>query len=203
MRKAERLTPHQLDWARTRFQEYEPRDLFYRVSTQLIKDSLADPGSLTLTECLCVLLFTWNQQWFRFHPDKRSARWISEMERLVEERRPIFQALRQRSLLDADPQTQLQMVDLFIEVHALAGPVGAAKTLHLLAPEMFPLWDRQIADRGYGLPVDPSGYAALVRTMKWQAEELIGQGAKQTGLLKRIDEWNYCVHSRRWSESKT
>lgn len=41
------------------------------------------------------------------------------------------------------PNEETTICDLFRDFEQL-GPVGAAKALHLLAPNVFPLWDRAV-----------------------------------------------------------
>ena len=66
----ERYTPTvaQLDEARKRFWEYEPRDLFYRVASELIELALTGGTNITVAEALAVLLQTWNAQYYQFRP---------------------------------------------------------------------------------------------------------------------------------------
>ena len=78
------------------------------------------------------------------------------------------------------------------------GAVGAAKALHLLAPQFFPLWDRKIA-RAYGLPIGKKGsndekYWNFVRIAERQCLDHAGC----QNPLKRIDEFNYCEYTTNW-----
>lgn len=70
MRSSKRVPPlptaTQLEQARELFEEYEPRDLFYRAATELIDLALDRKTSLTVAEALAVLLQTWNAQYYRF-----------------------------------------------------------------------------------------------------------------------------------------
>ena len=59
-------TVGELDEARKRFLESEPRDLFYRVASELIELALTGRTSITVAEALAVLLQTWNAQYYQF-----------------------------------------------------------------------------------------------------------------------------------------
>lgn len=83
------------------------------------------------------------------------------------------------------------------------GAVGAAKALHLLAPTFFPLWDREIAAK-YGQALRAIGlsgerYWNFMLTAQPQYRELSECGYdNRHDLLKLIDEYNYCKHTRKW-----
>lgn len=81
------------------------------------------------------------------------------------------------------------------------GPVGAAKALHLLAAEFFPLWDRAIT-KGYGIYLGSAGqnaveYLGFMTTVISQIGHVCPAGNPE-GLLKRIDEFNYCRFTKGW-----
>jgi hypothetical protein len=55
-------------------------------------------------------------------------------------------ALYRRQKLHSVSERHKSAVDrLFADFERLLGPVGAAKALHLMAPRLFPIWDRTIA----------------------------------------------------------
>lgn len=90
-------------------------------------------------------------------------------------------------------------MDLFQEFEKdLGGPVAAAKTLHILVPQVFPLWDRMIA-RGYHITLANAGsngkqYWRFMRVARRQCRGLREQGYDKRNLLKRIDERNYVTY---------
>jgi hypothetical protein len=91
---------------------------------------------------------------------------------------------------------------LFNGFEQVLGPVGTAKSLHLLAPKFFPLWDRAIA-KAYHCTVGNVGtntanYAAFFRIAAFQARTLSPTMPEEANLLKRIDEYNYCKHTKGW-----
>jgi len=76
--------------------------------------------------------------------------------------------------------------------------------LHLLAPQFFPLWDNDIAKKGYsvnfkGKSRNADIYVEFMQGIKLlQLEPLIQQGANELDLLKAIDEYNYCKYTQGW-----
>jgi len=68
--------------------------------------------------------------------------------------------------------------------------------LHVLAPPFFPLWDNSIA-AAYGVSTE-EGYFKFMLLTKQQVASLPGDFAlpKTGGLLKAIDEYNYCKYTQ-------
>ena len=138
-------TVEELKDARRRFREYEPRDLFYRVASELIDLALVGETRITVAEALAVLLQTWNAQYYQFRPFTEEH--FREIEKLLQT--DLVQVLRFRNRsIDSATKDDLETVEaLFNRFEQALGPVGAVKSLHLLAPNLFPLWDREIAKR--------------------------------------------------------
>jgi hypothetical protein len=93
------------------------------------------------------------------------------------------------------------LVPLFEEFEVVLGPVGAAKTLHLIAPNFFPLWDRKIAT-AYGHSLGPQGrngakYVRFMHKTKAQCKECGGLVGRRNP-LKAIDEYNFGKFTRGW-----
>ena len=91
---------------------------------------------------------------------------------------------------------------IFRSFETVLGPVGAAKCLHLLAPRLFPLWDRAIAE-AYGLALGKSGtnpdrYWNFMIIVKRQCALLYPKLVPGRNPLKAIDEYNYCRYTTRW-----
>jgi len=79
-------------------------------------------------------------------------------------------------------------------------PVAAAKTLHLLCPDFFPLWDDWIAwNYGYAL-MWSEDYVSFCWRMKDFAAAIkpFLPPEDDRSLLKRIDEFNYAAYTKRW-----
>ena len=139
-------TAEELTRARELFEAHEPRDLFYRVSLDLLEWTRAGDSDFSVAEALAVVLQTWNR---RFYVSKYGARFDSQhfadIEALLARHAEALGGLLGRSIESLAPKEQTEVQALFDEFERVLGPVGAAKALHLLAPRFFPLWDRAIA----------------------------------------------------------
>jgi len=193
-------TVAELDEARKRFLEYEPRDLFYRVASELIELALTVKTSITVAEALAVLLQTWNAQYYQFRPF--TLQHFADIEALVQKH--LDDALRFRCRgIESISKSDLPIVEsVFNSFEQVLGPVGAAKSLHLLAPKFFPLWDRAIA-KAYrcelgNVGTNSANYSAFFLTAVLQARTLSTTMPEEANLLKRIDEYNYCKHTKGW-----
>jgi len=83
------------------------------------------------------------------------------------------------------------------------GSVGAAKALHLLAPQFMPLRDGAIAAEytgGLGRTGTNAGrYLEFTRECREQAIAVSGDAvAPGENILKAPDEYNYCASSKGW-----
>ena len=67
-------TIDQLNESAKLYEEYEPRDLFYRAATELVELVFKNRTSLTLEEALAVLLQTWNRSYCQYNRfDKKNS----------------------------------------------------------------------------------------------------------------------------------
>jgi hypothetical protein len=193
-------TVEELEEARRRFREYEPRDLFYRVASELSELALAGKTRITVAEALAVLLQTWNQQYYQFRPFTEEH--FHDIEQLLETHLNQALAFRNRNI-DSVTNADLGAVEaLFDSFEQVLGPVGAVKSLHLLAPRFFPLWDREIAKR-YRCELCKVGangahYMAFFLLTLQQVRALLPALGNEPDLLKRIDEFNYCKYTKGW-----
>ena len=186
-----------LNRARELFEAHEPRDLFYRVGRDLLERTLAGQSDFTLTEAVAVVLLTWNR---RFYIGKDTpnfdAEHIKNIDDLLERHGDALAVYRERSIDSLDDNEQAAVESTFDDFERLLGPVGAAKALHVLAARFFALWDRPIAE-GASLYLDKRGtnanrYWRWMRRTRDECREAGGEAVWGTGLLKRIDELNYC-----------
>lgn len=192
-------TLDELAWARQRYREIEPRDLFYRAATEFVARAAEGTNtSLTLGEALAVLLFTWNRAYYQYHP--ANAIHIAAIETLINRHADVLEALQRRELASFEEQDQADIQALFADFEMLLGPVGAAKALHLLRPGFFPIWDRTIAAAyGCGLGSRGSNAARYTRFMAATGEQcrvIAGSPGAPEDLVKALDEWNYVRLSR-------
>lgn len=188
-------TVAEIEAARRTFVEQEPRDLFYRVATELIDLSLRQLTKISLAEALAVLLQTWNKAYYQYRRFDQDH--LRQIEELVDRHGSLLGNLRSRSILTFEDSEGDRVRVLFAHFAEVLGPVGAAKCLHLLAPSFFPLWDRAIA-KAHGLKLDgcaQDDYVRFIRIVKQQCTVLTTSGAEWPDLLKAIDEYNYCKYT--------
>lgn len=179
--------------ARTQYKQVEPRDLFYRAATDLLSRARGVGSILNLGEALAVLLFTWNQAFYRYHPP--GPEHITAIEQLLASNESALEAAKSRTLTSLAPEDGAAIESLFLVFEELLGPVGAAKALHLLAPNFFPIWDRRIAARYVGelrqRGFNGSRYVAFMTNTAAQCEALQAKVAAPDDVVKALDEWNY------------
>jgi hypothetical protein len=182
------------------FGTYEPRDVFYRAATYLVTKALEHEAPLSVSEALSVLLQTWNRAYYQYHPIRSDH--YEQLDHLLTEHGVWLKSVRHRSIDTMTANDKSHLIDVFQDFEMLLGPVGAAKALHLLAPALLPLWDRAIAV-AYGLELGPTGtnghrYVRLANLAKAQAAGLVGKAVARDGVLKAIDEYNYCRFTKGW-----
>jgi hypothetical protein len=187
------------------FRQHERRDAMYKTATFLVGHFWGRPAEMA--DSLGVLLLTWNQAFYRYGPFD-----FGKLEACIAENMPALEAYRARSILDyaANDDAQIKaLFDAFLTVLAIAdgtgkgkrSPVAVAKTLHLLGPAFFPLWDREIA-LAYGCDYSREPreqYLAFVKMALNMARALHAVTAPEgKTLLKLIDEYNYAKYTKRW-----
>lgn len=194
------ITVEQLRAAHEAFDENEPRDLFYRAAIELVDLALHGKTSLSVTEALAVLLQTWNMAFYRFHPFTKQH--VCDIEQVFSADHVELGSFRQRSIDTFCEGDVTSVKGIFDHFEGVLGPVGAAKSLHLLAPAFFPLWDRAIA-KAYGIALQKAGtnaaaYIRLMMISKRQVESFGGEAALGRNPLKAVDEYNYCKFTKKW-----
>ena len=185
--------------ARDLFEKNEPRDLFYRVATELVALAIDGKSSLSTAEALAVLLQTWNASYYRYR--HFTAAHFGDLERIVGDHEDALRTFRARSVTTLCEQDSDPVKRTFREFELVLHPVGAAKCLHLLAPGFFPLWDRAIA-AAYGVPLaglgrNQEGYWQFMTVVREQCNRLASEGSSMN-LLKALDEFNYCKYTKKW-----
>lgn len=193
-------TQQDLKSARDAFLENEPRDLFYRVATELIQLSIEEKTQITPSEALSVLLQTWNRSYYQYR--RFDNQHYTDICNLLERMSTSVFMFRGRSILSLSKDDLSEIIEIFDEFEQVLGPVGTAKSLHLLAPEFFPLWDRAIA-RAYKVGLRPVGanaanYLKFMLSIRQQCKQLKEQSPPKQNPLKLIDEYNYCHFTKKW-----
>ena len=178
--------------SRKAFVAGEPRNLFYLVATELIDLSRKRiTKKVSVAQALAVLLQTWNVSFYRFRGGFHESD-LSSIEALLTKHLAAIEKYQKRLITSFESSERNGLRGLFGEFESVLGAVGAAKTLHLLAPGFFPLWDRAIA-KAYNVKCDGDGYIAFMGIAKQQCRDLVEEGAVWPDLLKAIDEHNYCT----------
>lgn len=186
--------------ARLRYKQVEPRDLFYRAAIDLVgRARLGSDAPLTLGEAVAVLLFSWNQAFYRYH--RPSNDHVDDVEALIARHRPALDGWRATRLASETIGDRRSIEATFGDFEDLLGPVGAAKGLHLLAPTFFPIWDRTIAG-AYGCGLGTRGtnapkYVRFMQVTAAQCAELERAGGAPIDVVKALDEWNYVMFTRK------
>jgi hypothetical protein len=197
--KGHQVSTEQIEKARGVFAQNEPRDLFYRVATDLVERAYGRTSLITLADSLAVLLQTWNKAFYQFA--KFDSNHFAALDGLLRRYRRPLKALRTREIEGLAPKDRERIVEMFERFETVLGPVGSAKVLHLLAPQFFPIWDRAIA-KSYGVPLAKAGtngvgYCTFMEIAKIQCRALRASGLRGN-VLKQLDEYNYCRFTKRW-----
>jgi len=194
-------TVEEINRARGLFEKNEPRGLFYRAATELVELALRGTSSLNIAEALAVLLLTWNR---RFYNKNRpfNEEHMSAIEGLLNSHSRFLLPFRQRCIESLSEKDEKFVESIFRHFEDVLGPVGAAKSLHLLAPRFFPLWDNAIA-KAYHLYLGIPGrkaknYCRFMWIAKEQCIRLGGERSIGRNPLKALDEYNYCRYTKGW-----
>ena len=187
------------------YKKHEKRDAMYKVATFVLSHYWGNPSDMA--DGLGVLLLTWNQAFYRYGTFN-----FDRLEKSITYNLHKIEIFRNRDILslsssDADDIKNLFAV--FLEALQIdAGksqgkksPVAVAKTLHLLAPNFFPLWDYKIA-RAYGCSYNQNPaeeYVSFCRITKMMADK-VKNWIDKSGrtLVKLIDEYNYSKYTHEW-----
>lgn len=187
------------------FERHEKRDAMYKIATSVVSSFWGNFSKMT--DGLGVLLLTWNQAFYRYGSFD-----FDKLEKCIVENFEKIKTFRIRdisSLSDSDEDDIKLLFDKFLEALQIdtgnkkgnKSPVSAAKALHLLAPNFFPLWDDKIA-RAYRCyynenPVDK--YILFCKKIKIMAVQLGNQiPLVDKTIIKLIDEYNYSKFTKGW-----
>jgi hypothetical protein len=149
---------------------------------------------LELAEAISVLLQTWNRAYYQYRPFTEEH--FLEIEAVLNSSLDDLIKLRRRSIESITQLDKPKVAELFGRFANVLGPVGAAKSLHLLAPDFFPLWDDEISKK-YKVKKDGEGYFQFMMKTLDQINSIGGRDAINNlpgvskNALKAIDEYNY------------
>ena len=160
-------------------------DYVYYLATDLMRTDERAQG-------IMLLLIVWNP-YFRYHMPTWEH--FNGVEEVLREKRRAIADFAQRSISTMKDTERSAVVDLFEALDGVPGigPTGAAKSVHLLAPDFFPLWDENIAE-AYS-SYDVGGYWSFMLATKRQYENVEREWRLDVGILKALDEYNYCKHT--------
>lgn len=176
------------------FAEAEPRDLAYKVARDMVERAYSGGQSFSRADGVAILLMTWNAGFYRFHPD-RLRTLVADLDRLISRHEASITAWRARSAASYEPRSDAGRVEhVYRDFVAVLWPVGTAKSLHVLAPRFFPIWDRSIAD-ALGLALSPpeASVSSYLRLMEIAGR--FAQGSRFEDPLKALDEWAYVTYT--------
>ncbi len=106
------VTPANMKAARKAYQEWEPRDVFYRTATVLVGLALRNEIPITLAESLAVLLQTWNKNFYRFHKEFNSAH-FEEITSVLQSYQTLLAKCRERCIEELRPDDEERLLPLF------------------------------------------------------------------------------------------
>ena len=187
------------------FERHEGRDSMYLVATFLLERWWGSQAEMA--DALTVLLLAWNAPFYRYGMFDQN-----RLEKFLVGHWELICSFRDRDITSLTEGDHAAIKKLFAGLdralrfkegkgQGQRSPVAVAKTLHLLAPRFFPLWDYEIANR-YGCeysenPAD--AYLQLCSTFKQIAVDLAAAiPSSQKSLLKQIDEYNYAKYTKGW-----
>ena len=136
-----------------------------------------------------MLLLSWNAAFYRPRPILVRTL-VADVERLIYDHVEQLLAFRAGSIATYDETQDSAGVErMFGSFMACLWPVGAAKALHILAPQFFPLWDTAIAKQ-LGLDLSRGSSIKSYLRMMCIAQEF-ARGYQRADPLKALDEWAY------------
>jgi hypothetical protein len=176
------------------------RDAMYKIATFLADHFWGRPADMA--DSIGVFLLTWNNSYYRYGSFD-----FGMLETCLSNNMSILTEYRAKTILEyteADDPHIKYLFETFLPALARPGApncaVSVAKSLHLLAPGFFPLWDKNIAVAyrcDYSRhPIEK--YIAFLRISQSIARNL--QAAMELGgktALKLIDEYNYAKYTKK------
>lgn len=187
------------------FEIHAKRDAMYKVATFLVSHFWGKPSDMA--DGLGVLLLTWNQAFYRYGIFD-----FDRLENCICDNSQKVENLRNRdisTLSSSDEENIRHLFNQFLEALQInsgrrqgrKSPVAVAKTLHLLAPNFFPLWDYKIA-RAYECYYNENPaekyilFCKITKSIADKIKDYIVQSDKT--LTKLIDEYNYSKYTQGW-----
>lgn len=200
------ITPEQLKRGVAAYGAGEKRDSVYRLCDRVLRQSWGDFPMMV--DALSAFLNSWNATFYvrfgAFDPDL--------LERALREKWKVIESFVGRDIVSLSSRDEPVIEDLFERFRNDLGitvkggqvrtaPVSAGKTLHMLVPTFFPIWDNQIAKRyRCEYSFQPARqYIKFSYIARDQALQLQGKvDCSKKPLLKQLDEYNYSLITKPW-----
>jgi len=161
-------------------------DLVYLQAVKCLDDVRKDLTTLNkdhVDEIIMPFLVTWGQM-ARSISQVEEKDWNGLVEKLRKQKSNLDH-LNKWKLLDItfDNETKEAIKSLYGAVQVkYVGPTSVSKILHLLAPEVLPIWDDQLRGKrpkGYEVKATPEGYVKYMEKMQEIAVKFFPHGADQ------------------------
>lgn len=132
-----------------RYWRKERRDAVYAIVRAHIRRNCGSTEDIA--DGLSVMLLTWNQAAYRYGSFENR-----NLVRFLDEQTDVLGSFRRRKIRSFSKEDDgkgvrclfdAMLAALYVRENSRRSPVGAAKALHMLAPDFFPLWDVEIAKR--------------------------------------------------------
>jgi hypothetical protein len=191
-----------LSRARVAYERDEPRDLFYRVAGALIADAEAGVGRFSTVEGLAILLQSWNLGWYRRQRHAFDQAHYTAIGDLLDTNKARLARLRERPVETMTADDRPTVEQTFDHFAGVLGPVGSAKTLHLLAPRWFPIFDNYILGAFHIWGRDGRAYWQFMTAIQAQVHMVGGETTAGPMVVKALDELSFCRFTLRLAEFK-
>jgi hypothetical protein len=203
-------TMQEIEIAQKIYEAEYPGDIYYVAAMTQVEIAISLDNRKGITVGIAILLLDWNKEYyFRWHKSLLKGFYFSEehlshVEDAISQYLQSLRDLRRRSILSFSSADEIVVKKVFREFQSVLGPVGAAKSLHLIAPLFFPLWDNSIAKEGYGIDFGSADterkadlYCRFMNKVKEQCQQLGGEQSFANNLLKAIDQFNFIKYTKK------
>ncbi len=194
-----------------KFRENESRDAIYRLARFIVEEFWKNEE--TMSDGLAAFLLIWNNSFYRFGRFN-----FGNLQETISKNKNRIENFKKKNISDFSKKDAKDIKELFNQflealqittnkqnkMYGRKSPVAVAKTLHILAPDFFPLWDKEIA-KAYKVnyqnnPADK--YIEFMDKMKKLANKVKDYDElkkySDKSLLKLIDEYNYAKFTKKW-----
>jgi hypothetical protein len=187
------------------FELHQSRESVERVGAFLVEHWWGRHADMV--DALTVLLLAWNAAFYHHGMFDQQ-----RLENLLVGQWDVISSFRNREITSLTAGDHGTIRKLFVgfnaalqiqegRSHGRCSPVAVARTLHLLGPRFFPLWDSEIANQ-YGCDYSnkpEDAYTNFCNIIQTIATDLMGRVSPSSkSLLERIDEFNYAQYTKGW-----